>query len=101
MAINYVKYPNYLLLSGNDHNEIKITNSNNRLDNIGHNLKNKKILIEGNVGFGLAKNMDSGEIILKGNAGDNACSGMRGGSVSYLEMLEMVYALCQQVKIKD
>ena len=39
-------------------------------------------MIEGNVGFGLAKNMDSGEIILKGNAGDNACSGMRGGSVS-------------------
>ncbi|MEK9906704.1 MAG: hypothetical protein VW540_02850 [Gammaproteobacteria bacterium] len=84
--INYgnklCKVSELFIVSGNDHNEIKITNSNNRLDNIGHNLKNKKILIEGNVGFGLAKNMDSGEIILKGNAGDNACSGMRGGSVS-------------------
>lgn len=84
--INYgnklCKVSELFIVSGNDHNEIKITNSNNRLDNIGHNLKNKKILIEGNVGFGLAKNMNSGEIILKGNAGDNACSGMRGGSVS-------------------
>lgn len=84
--INYgnklCKVSELFIVSGSDHNEIKITNSNNRLDNIGHNLKNKKILIEGNVGFGLAKNMDSGEIILKGNAGDNACSGMRGGSVS-------------------
>ena len=41
--INYgnklCKVSELFIVSGNDHNEIKITNSNNRLDNIGHNLK--------------------------------------------------------------
>ena len=42
-------------VTGNNYNEIKITNSNNRLDNIGHNLRNKKILIEGMLDLVLQK----------------------------------------------
>jgi len=68
-------------ISGNDFRNIKILNSNNKLDNIGNKLTNKKVIINGSVGNGLAKNMNDGEIILKGNAEKNACSGMTGGSV--------------------
>jgi formylmethanofuran dehydrogenase subunit C len=68
-------------VTGNDCNNIKILKSNSYLVNIGNNLKNKTIHIEGDAGLGLAKNMNSGKITLKGNASDAACSGMKGGSV--------------------
>ena len=68
-------------ISGNNFNDIKIINSNSRMDNIGSNLENKRLTIHGDVGYGLAKNMSSGQIHLYGNAGKNACSGMSGGSV--------------------
>ncbi len=68
-------------ISGNDCDNIKILNSNDCLDNIGNNLSNKVITIEGNVGLGLGRGMNSGIINLKGNAGEGACSGMKGGSV--------------------
>ena len=71
-------------ISGNNYNSIVIKNSNQRLDNIGNNLKDKEITIFGDTGFGLAKGMYSGKIILHGNTGKNACSGMRGGSVHIL-----------------
>ena len=77
----YFKLAELFAISGNDFKNIKIINSNNKLDNIGHELTNKKITIHGSVGNGLAKNMNNGEIILKGNAEKNACSGMAGGSV--------------------
>ena len=68
-------------VSGDNFKDIVIKNSNDHLDNIGRTLKDKKITINGNVGYGLAKGMISGEIIVNGNAGRNACSGMKGGSV--------------------
>ncbi len=75
------KLTDLFLISGNDFKNIKILNSNNKLDNIGNELTNKNITITGSVGNGLAKNMNDGRIILKGNAEKNACSGMAGGSV--------------------
>jgi len=85
IEINYgnglYKIKELFFISGNDFNNIKIFNSTSKLDNIGCELINKKITINGSVGYGLAKNMNSGEIILNGNAGTNACSGMSGGSV--------------------
>ena len=85
IKINYgsklYKLADLFLISGRDFNNIKILNSNNKLDNIGNELTNKKITINGSVGYGLAKNMYSGEIILMGNAEKNACSGMSGGTV--------------------
>ena len=71
-------------VSGDNYKDIVIKNSNDHLDNIGSTLEDKKITINGNVGYGLAKGMISGEIILNGNAGRNACSGMKGGSVHIL-----------------
>ena len=71
-------------ISGNNYNNVVIKNSNQRLDNIGNNLKDKEITIFGDTGFGLAKGMYSGKITLHGNTGKNACSGMRGGSVHIL-----------------
>lgn len=78
---NIYKLSSLFTISGNDFNDIKIINSNSRMDNIGSNLANKRLTIQGDVGYGLAKNMRSGQIYLHGNAGDNACSGMSGGSV--------------------
>ena len=71
-------------VSGDNLEDIVIKNSHVHLDNIGSRLKDKKITINGNVGYGLAKGMINGEIIVKGNVGKNACSGMRGGSVHIL-----------------
>ena len=71
-------------VSGGNYNNIVIKNSNQRLDNIGNNLKGKEITIFGDTGYGLAKGMYSGKITLHGNTGKNACSGMRGGSVYVL-----------------
>jgi formylmethanofuran dehydrogenase subunit C len=68
-------------VTGEDCNNVKILKSNPYLVNIGNNLKNKIIYIEGDAGIGLAKNMNSGTVILKGNASEAACSGMKGGSV--------------------
>jgi formylmethanofuran dehydrogenase subunit C len=68
-------------VTGCDCNNIKVLKSNSYLVNIGNDLKNKTIHIEGDAGLGLAKNMNSGKIILKGNAANVACSGMKGGSV--------------------
>ena len=65
-------------VSGNNYKNIIIKNSNQRLDNIGNNLKDKEITIFGDTGFGLARGMCSGKITLHGNTGKNACSGMRG-----------------------
>ena len=85
IKINYgnklFKLKELFSISGNNFKDIKIHNSNNKLDNIGNELTNKKITINGPVGNGLAKNMNDGEIILNGNAEKNACSGMQGGSV--------------------
>ena len=77
---NY-KLSELFYISGNNIKDIRILNSNNKLDNIGSGLRNKKITVNGSVGNGLAKNMNNGKIIVKGNAGKNACSGMVGGSV--------------------
>ena len=71
-------------VSGDNFEDIVIKNSGAHLDNIGSNLKDKKITVNGNVGYGLAKGMINGKIIVNGNAGKNACSGMRGGSVHIL-----------------
>ena len=71
-------------VSGNNFEDIVIKNSHEHLDNIGSSLEEKKITINGNVGYGLAKGMISGEIIVNGNAGKNACCGMKGGSVHIL-----------------
>ena len=71
-------------VSGDNLEDIVIKNSHVHLDNIGSRLKDKKITINGNVGYGLAKGMINGEIIVKGNVGKNACSGMKGGSVHIL-----------------
>jgi len=85
IRINYgnkiYKLTELFSISGSNYDDIKIINSNNKLDNIGNELRNKKITIYGSVGNGLAKNMISGNIILNGNAEKNACSGMSGGSV--------------------
>ncbi len=75
------KLSELFVISGDDFNNIHLTNANDRMDNIGCNFENKTLTIKGNVGYGLARNMHSGEINLYGNAGDNACSGMSGGSV--------------------
>ena len=71
-------------ISGDNCKDIVIKNSHEHLDNIGCSLEEKKITINGNVGYGLAKGMISGEIIVNGNAGKNACCGMKGGSVHIL-----------------
>ena len=71
-------------ISGDNCKDIVIKNSHEHLDNIGSSLEEKKITINGNVGYGLAKGMISGEIIVNGNAGKNACCGMKGGSVHIL-----------------
>ena len=71
-------------VSGDNFEDIVIKNSHVHLDNIGSRLKDKKITVNGNVGYGLAKGMISGEIVVNGNTGRNACSGMKGGSVSIL-----------------
>ena len=71
-------------ISGDNCKDIVIKNSHEHLDNIGSSLEEKKITINGNVGYGLAKVMISGEIIVNGNAGKNACCGMKGGSVHIL-----------------
>ena len=71
-------------VSGDNFEDIVIKNSGAHLDNIGSNLKDKKITVNGNVGYGLARRMINGKIIVNGNAGKNACSGMRGGSVHIL-----------------
>ena len=71
-------------VTGDNFEDIVIKSSNVHLDNIGSSLKDKKITVNGNVGYGLAKGMVNGEIIVNGNAGKNACSGMRGGSVHIL-----------------
>jgi formylmethanofuran dehydrogenase subunit C len=68
-------------VTGEDCNNIKIFRSNSCLVNIGNNLKDKTLFIEGDAGIGLARNMNSGTVILKGNASEAACSGMKGGSV--------------------
>lgn len=75
------KVSDLFYVSGEDPNNIQVFNANNNLDNIGSNLKNKILTIEGNIGRGLAKNMISGTIILNGDADEAACSGMKGGSV--------------------
>ena len=71
-------------VSGDNFEDIVIKNSHVHLDNIGSRLKDKKITVNGNVGYGLAKGMINGEIIVNGNVGKNACSGMKGGSVHIL-----------------
>ncbi len=85
MKINYgnklYKLTELFSIYGNNYKDIKILNANNKLDNIGNELTNKKITIDGSIGNGLAKNMNDGVIILKGDAEKNTCSGMTGGSV--------------------
>ena len=71
-------------ISGDNCKDIVLKNSHEHLDNIGRSLEEKKITINGNVGYGLAKGMISGEIIVNGSAGKNACCGMKGGSVHIL-----------------
>ena len=80
----HYKLANLFDVSGDNFEDIVIKNSHVHLDNIGCRLKDKKITVDGNVGYGLAKGMINGQIIVNGNAGKNACSGMRGGSVHIL-----------------
>ena len=52
-----------------------------RANNVGGNMRDGLLIVEGSVGHCLASNMIHGKIIVRGNAGDFACNRQRGGIV--------------------
>ena len=66
-------------ISGNNVDDIIIANSCDKLDYIGHDMKQGRITVHGNAGDYLGLKLRSGEITVHGNAGIFAASGMAGG----------------------
>lgn len=53
-----------------------------RADNVGGNMRDGMLLVEGSVGHCLAQNMRGGHIVIQRDAGDYVSSGQRGGYVN-------------------
>ena len=68
-------------LSGSDSADIVFSNSNDKLDYIGSQMKSGSITVEGDAGAYLGFQMRSGNISVHGNTGVYAASGMAGGFI--------------------
>jgi formylmethanofuran dehydrogenase subunit C len=66
-----------------DPQRIRIEDSCDRLDRVGHEMIGGEILVEGDVGVQAGRAMAGGRLIINGHAGPFAASAMRGG---YLEI---------------
>lgn len=53
-----------------------------RLSHVGFGLKDKRLIIKGDVGWSLGYGMESGELTVEGNAGTLAGEEMRGGKMT-------------------
>jgi formylmethanofuran dehydrogenase subunit C len=68
-----------------DPQNIRIENSCNRLDLIGHGMADGKILVEGDVGNQVGRLMTGGRLTIKGSAGSWTASGMKGGQIEIMD----------------
>ncbi|MDZ4098595.1 MAG: formylmethanofuran dehydrogenase subunit C [Methylophilaceae bacterium] len=68
-------------ISGNNSNNIVITNSHAKLDYIGSKMKTGHITVKGNAGSYLGFQMRGGQLSVKGNVDAYAASGMSGGLI--------------------
>lgn len=68
-------------VAGEDASDMVLLNSCDRLDRIGHDMRQGRISVEGDAGAYLGLGMAGGEIELSGNAGAFAASGMKRGSI--------------------
>lgn len=68
-------------ISGNDHNDIVITNSHSKLDYIGSKMKTGAITVKGDAGSYLGFQMGGGKLSVHGNVDAYAASGMSNGLI--------------------
>lgn len=66
-------------IAAGDPADMRILDSSNRLDFIGHNMRNGRLTVEGDAGAYCGLNLGGGELIVRGNVGDYAAAGMTGG----------------------
>lgn len=62
-----------------DPTDIRILDSNEKLDFIGKNMRGGGLTVEGDAGAYCGLNLCGGELIVRGNVGDYAAAGMSGG----------------------
>jgi len=68
-------------ISGNDSQDIKFNNSDEKLDFVGRNMTGGKVTIDGNVGAYLGLFLDGGKIEVTGNTGIYTACEMKSGQI--------------------
>jgi len=62
-------------------NSIRIEGDGNRLDMVGHEMRDGEIVVDGDVGIQAGRLMSGGRLLISGSAGPWAASGMKGGQL--------------------